>query len=144
MSIKYIDDSTNIYIMKKYVDNVDFTNKKELEVYLKKLFKILKEKYLLTIEGFYDVCIYVDKYYGIVISLQKEELDYYNYYKDEVDMKISIVESTFLYQIDNFNHNGKIHIINNNMYLEITSDISDKDMMNLIENSNNILYNYSK
>ena len=46
MSIKFIDEITfDIYIKKDLVDNIDFNNKDDLEKYLKKLFKILKNKY---------------------------------------------------------------------------------------------------
>lgn len=142
MSIKYIDDDIfDIYIMKDKIQNIDLENEDKLEKYLKKLFKILKNKYSIKLEGFYDVDIYIDKYYGIVIHLEKEKLEYYNYYKDEVDMKISIINSVFLYQIDNYIENKKIHIIDNNMYLEITNP---NDLINIMENCNYILYNYSK
>ena len=135
MSIKYIDDNIlDIYIMKDKI-NIDLNNSKELEKYIR---KILQDK---DINGFYYVIVYIDKYYGIVIHLEKDKLDYFNYYKDELDMKISVKNSVFLYQIDNFNYKGKIHIINNNMYLEIESD---EDLMYIMENCNNILYNYSK
>lgn len=141
MKIKYIDeDIFDIYIIKDKIINVDFNNDKALEKYLKKLFKVLKDDYSVNIEGFYDVVIYIDKYYGIVIHMEKENLDYYNYYK-EVDMRISIKNSTFLYQVDDYIKNKKIHIINNNMYLEITNP---SDLIYIIENSNSILYNYSK
>lgn len=141
MKIKYIDeDIFDIYIIKDKITNVDFNNDRALEKYLKELFKVLKDDYSVNIEGFYDVVIYIDKYYGIVIHMEKENLDYYNYYK-EVDMRISIKNSTFLYQVDDYIKNKKIHIINNNMYLEITNP---SDLIYIIENSNSILYNYSK
>jgi hypothetical protein len=139
MKIKYIDeDIFDIYIIKDRIKNVDFNSDKELEKYLKRLFKVLKNDYRIDIEGFYDVCIYIDKYYGIVIHMEKEKLEYYNYYK-EIDMRITIKESIFLYQIDNYIKNKKIHIIDNNMYLEITNS---NDLIKVIENCNNILYNY--
>lgn len=138
MKIKYIDENIfDIYIIKDKL-NIDFSSDKELEKYLKRLFKVLHNKYSINIEGFYDVVVYIDKYYGIVIHMEKENLDYYNYYK-EIDMRITIKNSIFLYQIDDYIKNKKIHIINNNMYLEITD--SD-DLINIIESCNNILYNY--
>ena len=142
MKIKYIDENVfDIFIIRDRIKGIDFNSKKDLENYLKKLFKVLKSKYSITIEGFYNVCIYIDKYYGIAIHLEKECFEYYSYYKDEVDMKISVCDSVFLYQIDNYIKNKKIHIIDNNMYLEITDS---KDLISIIENCNDILYNYSK
>ena len=135
MKIKYIDEDTiDIYIMKDKL-NINFDSEKGL----KELFKVLKDNYSINIEGFYDVCIYVDKYYGVVIHMVKEN-SYFNYYKD-IEMRITIKDSIFLYQIDDYIESKKIHIIDNNMYLEITDS---KDLINIIENTNYILYNYSK
>lgn len=140
MKIKYIDeDIFDIYIMKDRIIDIDFNSERDLEKYLKEIFKTLKNKYSITISGFYNVYIYIDKYYGIIIHLEKECYEYYSYYKDEIDMKISVRDSIFLYQIDNFVKNKKIHIIDNNMYLEINSE---NDLLDIIENCNSILYDY--
>lgn len=140
MKINYIDEDVfDIYIMNEKIKDIDFNNNKELEKYLKKLFNVLKDNYSINIEGFYDVCIYIDKYYGIVIHMEKES-SYFSCYKD-IEMRITIKNSTFLYQIDNYKKGKKIHIIDNNMYLEITDS---KDLIYVIENCNNILYDYGK
>ena len=45
MSIKFIDDLIlDIYIKKELIDNIDFNSKDDLEKYLKRLFKTLKNK----------------------------------------------------------------------------------------------------
>ena len=143
MSIKFTDINTfDIYVLKEKIKDLDFNNKNILENYLKDLFKILKDKYSIDVIGFYDVNIYIDKYYGIVIHMEKE--DYFSYYRNEVDMKITIIENTFLYQVNDILNlsNKKIHIIDGNMYLELTSNIKESEMMYLIEHTNSILYNY--
>ena len=72
MSIKFIDDLTmDIYVKKELINELDFNDKDTLEKYLKKLFKTLKNKYSITIEGFYDIDVYIDKYYGVVFHLEK-------------------------------------------------------------------------
>ena len=147
MSIKFIDiDIFDIYVSKSKIEDLDLANKNILEDYLKNLFKKLKSKYSIDIVGFYDVNIYIDKYYGVVIHMEKEKLEYYSYYKNEVDMKISIIDNKFLYQINDIPHNLlnkiKIHIIDNNMYLELISNIKETEMMYLIEHTNYILYDY--
>ena len=145
MSIKFTDvDTFDIYVLKEKIKDLDFNNKNILENYLKDLFKILKDKYSIDVIGFYDVNIYIDKYYGIVIHMEKE--DYFSYYKNEVDMKITIIENTFLYQVNDILNlsTKKIHIIDGNMYLELTSNIKESEMMYLIEHTNSILYNYCK
>jgi len=140
VSIKFISNLIfDIYVKKYLVKDIDFSNKEDLEKYLKKLFKILKNKYNITIEGFYNITIYIDKYYGIVLHLEKEELDYYDYYKNQVDMRLITIDTDFMYQVDDipFNILNKLKILikNKNIYLTIKEELTDIEMMNLIENS---------
>lgn len=139
MSIKYIDElSFDIYVKKELINNIDFNNKEHLEKYLKKIFKILKDKYNINIEGLYNVNIYYDKYYGIIIHLENENLEYYDCFKNQVDMRIITVNTNFLYKVDDLPKNiNKFDIIikNNNIYLKIKDKLNKLEMMNLLENS---------
>ena len=140
MSIKFISNLIfDIYVKKYLVKNIDFSSKEDLEKYLKKIFKILKNKYNLIIEGFYNITVYIDKYYGIILHLEKEELDYYEYYKNQVDMRLITIDTDFMYRVDDIPYNllskVKININNNNMYLIIKDELTDLEMMNLMENS---------
>ena len=146
MSIKFIDEITfDIYIKKDFIDNIDFNNKDDLEKYLKKLFKILKNKYDILIEGFYDITVYKDKYYGVVIHLEKEDLEYYSYFRNQVDMRIITVESEFLYLVDDIPYNifDKISILvkDNEIYLKIKKELTKLEMMQLLENSKVVFIN---
>jgi len=138
VSIKFIDDLTlDIYIKKELIDNIDFSNKDDLEKYLKKLFKNLKNKYQLIIEGFYDIEVYIDKYYGVVFHLEKEDIDYYDYYKNQVDMRIITIDTEFLYLVEDipFNLLNKANIIikDNEVYLKIKKELAKYEMMELLE-----------
>ena len=140
MSIKYINELIlDIYIKKENIKNINFNNKEDIEKYLKKLFKLLKNKYDITIEGFYNITIYKDKNYGIVLHLEKEELEYYNYFKNQVDMRLSTVNTNFLSKVNDIPLSilPKIEIINkdNNMFIKIKNKLTKLEMMNLIENS---------
>ena len=140
VSIKFIDNLTlDIYIKKELIDDIDFNNKEDLEIYLKKLFKNLKNKYKIVIEGFYDVTVYIDKYYGVILHLEKENLEYYDYFKNQVDMRIITIDSEFLYLVDDipFDLLNKINIVVNNdrIYLKIKEELSKLEMMKLIESS---------
>lgn len=146
MSIKFIDEITfDIYIKKDLIDNIDFNNKDDLEKYLKRLFKILKDKYNILVEGFYDITVYKDKYYGVVIHLEKEDLEYYSYFRNQVDMRIITVESEFLYLVDDIPYNifDKINILvkENEIYLKIKKELSKLEMMQLLENSKVVFEN---
>ena len=140
MSIRFIDEFTlDIYLKKELVNDINFNNKEDLEVYLKKLFKILKNKYFVTVEGFYEITVYVDKYYGVVLHLEKEDLDYYDYFKNQVDMRIVTVDTSFMYLVNDIPSNilskVKVCIKDNNIYLKIKEELTKLEMMELIENS---------
>lgn len=140
MHIKFIDDFIlDIFVNKEVLGQVNIKDNGCLEKYLKRMFRILKEKYNIIINGFYDITIYVDKYYGILFHLEKEDMDYYDYFKNQVDMKITIIDTEFIYKVEDipksiFNK-VRIFIKNNNIYLKIIDDLTDAEMMDLLENS---------
>ena len=138
MNIKFIDELIlDIYIKKELIDNIDFNNKNDLEKYLKKLFKILKSKYNVVIEGFYDITVYVDKYYGVVIHMEKDDVDYYDYFKNQVDMRIITIDTDFLYLVDDIPeyllNKVEVIIIEKNIYLKIKKELNKVEMMKLLE-----------
>ncbi len=140
MSVKFIDDKEfDIYLKSNFIKDIDFNKKEELEIYFKRLFKILNNKYNIKVEGFYEITVYVDKFYGVILHLEKEELDYYDYFKNQVDMRIMTTDTEFLYLVDDIPLNiiDKIEIItnNDNIYIKIKKKLNDIEMMNLMENS---------
>ena len=86
MKVEYVDNMLIIYLKDIIVDDIedlcqDIIDK--LELY----FNII-------LKGFYDVNVYVDKRYGIVLEFIMEELDLY--------IDISKVELHFIDNINNF------------------------------------------
>lgn len=140
MSIKFTSNLVfDVYVKKYLIQNINFSIKEDIEKYLKKLFKILKNKYNLGIEGFYDITIYIDKFYGIVLHLEKEDIEYYEYYKNQVDMRLITVDTEFMYEVDDIPmsilNKVKICIKDNSIYLIIKEELSNLEMMKLLENS---------
>ena len=138
MNIKFIDELIlDIYIKKELIDNIDFNNKNDLEKYLKKLFKILKNKYDIIIEGFYDITVYIDKYYGVVFHLEKDDIEYYDYYKNQVDMRIITIDTDFLYLVNDIPeyllNKVDVIIIDQDIYLKIKEELTILEMMQLLE-----------
>lgn len=140
MSIKFDSDLVfDIYVKKYLIEGIDFSIKSDIEKYLKKLFKTLNNKYNIAVEGFYNITVYIDKYYGIVLHLEKEELDYYEYYKNQVDMRLVTVNTDFMYEVDDipFDILNKVKISNKdkNIYLTLKEKLTDLEMIKLLENS---------
>lgn len=140
-----VNDENNVvvFLSNSYVEGVDFENKYTLEAYFKDLFTKLKKYYDINISGYYDITVYIDKHYGVILDLNKEDLDYFEYYDTQVDMHISIVKnSCFLYKIyDYFNISDEIknkvvlYKYHNKLYLKIINNISDIDLGKMLENS---------
>lgn len=87
---KLNDDSLIVFLNKFYIEKNNFSLKNNLENYFKKIFKILNDCYSIEIIGYYNIRIYRDKIYGYVLEMNKEDLDFYNYYDTHIDMKITI------------------------------------------------------
>ena len=83
MSIKFISELVlDIYLKKEIIGNINLRDKEILENYLRDLFKKLKDKYDIEIFGYYEIIVYIDEFYGVILHLEKEELDYYDYFKN--------------------------------------------------------------
>ena len=139
-----IDLIGSVYIiyLKKEILDIDFNNKEHLESYFKQLFKKLKRIYNIEIKGYYNIKVYVDKNYGVVLEIKKEEFDYYDYLDNQVDMRISIIETKFLYEVNDVILKDKVDVykLNDHLYLSIKNELSIQEMSYLTEFSK-IIYN---
>ena len=143
MNIKFIDDLTfNVYVKKEKLKKINIKNKSELEKYIKEIIEVLKNIYNIKVEGFYDVNVYIDKHYGIILNFNKEKLEYYDYFNG-IEINVSIKEVSFLYKVSDipFNLLNKLEIkrLNNSIYLKIIKELNQKEFMNLIEHTEKII-----
>ena len=94
-----INDGKFIVFLNKY-NKIDFENKLKLEKYFRNLFTTIKDKYNIEVNGYYDINIYNEKNYGVIIEIESEDLEYYNYF-NQIDMEINVLkDSLFLYEIN--------------------------------------------
>lgn len=131
-------DNKIIVFLNKRLD----LDKIKLEIYFKKLFLKIKDRYSLKLNGYYNINVYIDDYYGSIIEIENEDLDYYNYF-NQIDMEIKVNRTTFLYEID-FDYITKdiltktnIYKLNNKLYFKI----KDKSIVNKIIEYSKIIYN---
>lgn len=140
MKIAFIDrEHVRLYINKEY-KKIDKNNIYEN---IKDLFFEIEKIYEIEFNGFYLVTIYEDKYYGILIDIKKEDIDYYDYYDNQINMKIVFKETEFLYQIDDyyyFNNQDYLDIIfiDEMIYGRINKKISKEKIIKLLEMTNEI------
>ena len=129
MHITYEDDITIIFINNYVTKDIDFNDIDEIKEYFKYIFLKLKDSLKLVSSGYYLVKVYKD-ISGVIIEL-KEESDYYDLYNDEIEMKIILEETSFLYQIEDifidnyFLNNSSIIKYNNKIYLKLNNKIDD-------------------
>lgn len=140
------DDKIIVFLNKCETNEIDFNIEEESEEYFKNLFLILNKKYDIKLNGYYNIDIYKDDNYGIILEILEEELDYYNYF-DQVDMKINFNNSVFLYEtkfefLDNIISKDIIcYKYLDKIYLKIDK-LNDLDYFKLLEFSN-VIYDDS-
>lgn len=144
MKLKLItkDNNTSIYLNKYYLQELNVDNRDFLERYFRKLFKSLSKNFGLSVSGYYNIKIHMDKYYGVIIELIKDEVDYFDYFINQVDMRIVIEKnSCFLYKINDFffidedlKNKLVIYLFKNNLYLQVKDQIDDIEFAKILEN----------
>lgn len=135
------DDKLIIYMTNKYLKYKNIDNIDKIEEYFKDIFLILRDNYNILIRGFYNIDVYIDKRYGIILELKKEELDF-DYYEDQIDMKITFHYKKFLLKINDIERYKKIYLYKKNYYVDNIEDIEFGDIIydtdNIIKNGKTI------
>lgn len=140
---KLNDDNLIVFLNKFYIDKYKFSLDKNLEECFKELFKVLSAYHGVEISGYYNISVYQDNIYGCILCIEREDIDFYNYYDDHIDMKISIVKNNrFIFKVNDNSVIDKrllkyIYLIidNNDIYLMPKRTISQYDLGRIIENS---------
>lgn len=152
MKIEYVEeDNFYIYLNKCYLSDLELDNKKSVEDYFKKMFLNLKNNHHLDIYGYYNIKVYANKQYGIIIDVFKFNNDYFKMPSNKVDMKIIIdSDNKFLYEIDDYFFASKhkkdiknIYYKNGKYYLELNNDVDEIFYLYLIEHSHVIFSDYA-
>lgn len=135
-----------LYLNKDYLDKINFNINENVEYEFKKLFLKLKDVYNLNINGYYEVTVFINDIYGIIIEMQKDDDEYIKIFKDTLDMKITFkFDCEIFYKIDDINFikfkNYNLYYYDNNLYLSLKNNlkIPYKDYLYLLENSS-IIY----
>lgn len=140
MKVKYENGIYTIYINLYYENKIDFKNKDELENYFRKLFVKLKKYYDIELTGYYNIHVYYNEFFGAILTIEKEELEYYDYFDDKLDMRISVENNQeFLYQLDDVRNDLKtkfpIYQYMDHLYLKVGTKLSSTEMGELLEYS---------
>jgi hypothetical protein len=144
MKVKYLsNDNFVVYLNKHYIKDLDIDDKKSIEAYFKKIFVNLKNNHNVNINGYYNIKVYINNRYGLVIDAYRLNNEYFKLYGNKVDMKITIdTNNRFLYEIEDYflidklkNNINEIYYKDDKYYIEINESIDDRNYNFLLENS---------
>lgn len=153
MKINVSDEDIIIYLNKYYTKQIDFLDLTCLEEYMHDLFLTLKNCYNLKISGYYNIDVYIDNNYGVIITMQHEDLEYYDYLGEQIDTQVAIHNNiNFLYKIADFfgvkncltNIDYSLYKYNNELYIKVNDKIDDISFGNLLEYSTEICYDIER
>lgn len=140
MKIVKMDDENVVIFLPNF--SLDFSNKKDLEKYFKELFLKLEDQYDMTMRGFYQIKIYQDRYYGAIFEINKEDIPYFDYLEEQIEMSIQIMKHTFfLYQVEDILEFKKIssflsiYYYQDHFFIEIKEKLSPNIYWKLLEHS---------
>ncbi len=146
-------NSNNIifYLSKDYLNRINFSIGEDVEQKFKDLFIKLKNIYKLDLNGYYEVTVYVNDIYGIIIEMEKDDDEYIKIFGDTLDMKITFkFDCEILYKIDNIDFinfkNYNLYYYDDNLYISLKNNLNIpyKDYLYLLENSSIIYGNELK
>ncbi len=131
-----------LYLNKAYTKKIDFYSKESLQKYIKKLFVQLQNNYNLEFNGYYNVTLYIDKNYGVIIEIEKEELEYFEYFKNSIEINTKIIEDSFLYETNSIikDNNLLTYVLKEHIYFKIKNQIEDINMGKILEKTEKIIY----
>ena len=106
MTVKVIRSDYDHYeIFLSHYDIGDFHQicKSDLEEYLDKLFLRLRKHYQILMNGYYEIDAYLDWNYGMVLNIEKEDIDYYEFSFHQIDMRIRLEKDAhFIYELEDY------------------------------------------
>lgn len=98
MKIEITEEEITLFLKKREIESFHFEELEEIEDYFRELFLKLSEYYHITIEGFYNIQVFVDEKEGMVLKLSKEDMEYYPFH--QVEMRIVKEDTKFLYKVE--------------------------------------------
>lgn len=138
MKIDFMNNTYIVYLNKYNIINFDFNNTKILEDNIRNLLIRLKKYYKLDIKGCYNIVIYIDESYGVILEVSEDD-NYYDYFSDTVSLRMKKIKTSFKYEVEDISDfttdKFKIIINNRKMYLEIIDSLSEDEYLRLLEMS---------
>lgn len=141
MKVVMEDDLIILYLNKFLFKSIDFSDKEVLQKYIKGLLLKLQDNYSLEFKGYYDITLYVDRNYGVIIEICREELEYLDYFGEGIEINTRIIEDSFLYEVNDIDFSScMVYILGSNVYIRPKDSISNVSMGKIMEKTSRIIY----
>ena len=118
-------------IIVNLLDNKKYNEDSDIKKILINVFDNLEKYYNITFTSDYNLELYINRYYGMILEIKENE-DFI--YDDIVNLKLNVLRDTlFLYEVDDPLEyiNYEIYYYNDKFYVN-----AKREDINLIENSN--------
>ena len=127
MKVEMLSNTIIVYLL----DNKKYNEDSDIKKILINVFDNLKKYYNITFDSDYNLELYINRYYGMILEITENE-DFI--YDDIVNLKLNVLRDTlFLYEVDDPLEyiNYEIYYYNDKFYVN-----AEREDINLIENSN--------
>ena len=127
MKVEMLSNTIIVYLL----DNKKYNEYSDIKKILINVFDNLKKYYNITFTSDYNLELYINRYYGMILEITENE-DFI--YDDIVNLKLNVLRDTlFLYEVDDPLEyiNYEIYYYNDKFYVN-----AKREDINLIENSN--------
>ena len=127
MKVEMLSNTIIVYLL----DNKKYNEDSDIKKILINVFDNLKKYYNITFTSDYNLELYINRYYGMILEItENEDL----IYDDILNLKLNVLRDTlFLYEVDDPLEyiNYEIYYYNDKFYVN-----AKREDINLIENSN--------
>lgn len=132
-----LEENKYIVILDKLnIREVDFKIKKQVENCFRTVFNRIKKRLNKDINGFFNIKVYLNDDLGAILVIDKEELEYYDYFSNQIDMQINIeYDSIILLEFDDIfdiEDNNQIYMYNNKFYIKYVENLKYMEFSNII------------
>ena len=127
MKVEMLSNTIIVYLL----DNKKYNEDSDIKKILINVFDNLEKYYNITFTSDYNLDLYINRYYGMILEITENE-DFI--YDDIVNLKLNVLRDTlFLYEVDDPLEyiNYEIYYYNDKFYVN-----AKREDINLIENSN--------
>ena len=129
MNIDISNDKYIVYLKKEQISNIDFSSKIEVEELFKNLFLKIKKLNNIELKGFFYIKVYLNEFFGAVLEFVRDEVEYYDYLSNKIDMQIEIMDDSIILKeyenIDDVKDN-MFYLYDEKYYTKYTNDFDSE------------------